>query len=289
MRAIPLLVATLLLAGCAPAPDSSSPTSEPGTDTSSQTSATSPPGAAAEVVRIFDGDSLLVAIGDEEAEIRLLGINAPEGTECHGDAARATLRQLLDGGDVTLVSDDEDTDQFGRLLRYVFVDGLNANLALLANGDAIALQSDHSAEADFVAISDAAAAARLGLWAADACGSTPPPADIAIVDYEYNPDGRDEADKNGEWIAVANTGSDTVDMSMWILRDESTQHRFTFPDGFGLGPSQEVRVYSGCGDDSSNRLYWCSDDPVWSNGGDTILLQLEDGTVVSHDRFSGDF
>ena len=289
MRATSLLIAVLLLTGCTPAADSSSALSEPGTDTSAQTSATSPPGTAAEVLHIFDGDSLLVAIDGEEAEIRLLGINAPEGTECHGDAARSTLTQLLDGGDVTLVADDEDTDQYGRLLRYVYVDGLNANLALLANGDAIALQGDHSAEADFIAISDAAAATRLGLWAADACGSTPPPTDIAIVDYEYNPDGRDEADKNGEWIAVANTGSDTVDMSRWILRDESTQHRFSFPDGFSLDPSQEVLVHSGCGNDDSNHLYWCSDDPVWSNGGDTILLQLEDGTVVSHDRFSGDF
>ena len=289
MRATSLLIAALLLAGCTPASDSPSTTFESGTDTGGETSATSPPGTAAEVVHVFDGDSLLVAIDGEEAEIRLLGINAPEGTECHGDKARSTLTQLLNGGVVTLVADDEDTDQVGRLLRYVFVDALNANLALLANGDAIALQGDHSAEADFVAISDAAAAARLGLWAADACGSTPPPTDIAIVDYEYNPDGRDEADKNGEWIAVANTGSDTVDMSRWILRDESTQHRFVFPDGFSLGPSQEVLVHTGCGDDDSSHLYWCAGDPVWSNGGDTILLQLEDGTVVSHDRFSGDF
>lgn len=289
MRANSLLLAALLLAGCTPAPDSSSTSPGPATDTGAQTAATSPAGTTAEVVHVFDGDSLLVSIDGEEAEIRLLGINAPEGTECHGDDARSTLTQLLDSGVVTLVADDEDTDQFGRLLRYVYVDALSANLALLANGDAIALQGDHSAEADFVAVSDAAAAARLGLWAADACGPTPPPADIAIVDYEYNPDGRDEADKNGEWIAVANTGSDTVDMSRWILRDESTQHRFVFPVGFSLDPSQEVLVHTGCGEDGSSHLYWCAEDPVWSNGGDTILLQLEDGTVVSHDRFSGDF
>ncbi|MCP3997540.1 MAG: hypothetical protein GY722_21135 [bacterium] len=289
MRAALLFLATLLLAGCVPASDSSSTTDQPDSDPGDPTSATSPPGTAAEVVHVFDGDSLLVDIGGEEAEIRLLGINAPEGTECHGDAARATLSQLLGSGEVILVTDDEDTDQFGRLLRYVYVDGLHANLALLANGDAIALQSGHSSEDGFVAMSGAAATAHLGLWAADACGSAPPPSDIAIVDFVYNPDGRDEENKNGEWIAIANTGSDTIDMSGWALRDESTQHRFTFPDGYGLDSSQEVLVHTGCGDDNSTHLYWCADDPVWSNGGDTILLQLADGTVVDHDSFGGDY
>ena len=290
MRATKLLIAILLLAGCDLA--SSAPTTTTrgsDSDAGPASSITSPPGAAAEVIHVFDGDSMLVSINGEEAEIRLLGVNAPEGSECHGDAARDTLAQLVDSGDVTLVTDADDTDRFGRMLRYVYVDGLNVNLALLANGDAIALQGGHSAESDFITISDAAAEAELGLWAADACGSTPPPSDVEISDYVYNPDGRDEDNQNGEWIAIANTSGEAIDMGNWILRDESTQHRFTFPDGFHLDSSREVRVHSGCGEDTPAHLYWCADDPVWSNGGDTVLLQLADGTVVGHSRFSGDF
>jgi endonuclease YncB( thermonuclease family) len=255
----------------------------------SNVAATSPPGDIVEVIRVFDGDSLIVAMDGVEAEIRMLGINAPEGDECHGDAARETLEQLLGSGELTLVAGGEDTDQFNRLLRYLYVDGLNVNLALIANGDAIALQGDHPLDDEFTTIADVTAEAGLGMWAADACGSTPPSGAVEIVDYVYNPAGRDEDNMDEEWIALANTGASAVDLSNWILRDESTQNRFRFPPGFGLDPGSEVLVHSGCGSDTENDLFWCAENPVWSNGGDTVILQTADGTVVDRDRFAGEY
>ncbi len=230
-----------------------------------------------------------MAVDGEEVEVRLLGINAPEGTECYGDEARNTLQQLLSSGTLTLVSDGEDTDQYGRLLRYLYVDDLNVNMAMLANGDAVVLQGDYAADADFAATSDDAAAAGLGMWAADACGDATPPTGITITDYVYNPAGPDGDVMNDEWVAIANRGSSSTDLSGWTMRDESTQNRFHFPNGFQLAPNSEVVVHSGCGDDTSSDLFWCSDDPVWSNGGDTVIVQLPAGTIVARDRYSGDF
>lgn len=266
---------------------SGSATQGPATPTSSI--ATSPPGTTADVVRVLDGDSLVVSVDGEEAEIRLIGINAPEGSECHGDQSRDTLQELLASGDVTMVSDTENTDQYGRLLRYLYVRGLNINLALLANGDAVALQGDHSGDSEFYAVSDAAAEKGLGMWAPDACGESPPPRDVVITDYEYNPAGRDEDALNSEWVAIANEGDSSVDMSGWILRDESTQHRYYFPEGFELSSHGKAVIHSGCGTDTASDLHWCAGGPVWSNGGDTVILQLPGGTVVSRERFSGDF
>jgi len=254
------------------------------------TTVVAPDGEAVDVVRVFDGDSLVVALADgTEAEIRLLGLNAPEGSECHGDAALQTLEQLLDSGSLTMVADAEDTDQFDRLLRYIYVDGLNVSLAMIANGDAIVLQGDHSLDAEFTEIADAAAAARLGMWAPNVCGTESPPDSVTIVDYVYNPGGRDEDDLNGEWIAIANDGPRSVEMSGWVLRDESTQNRYQFPSGFSLAPGSETLVHSGCGNDTPTDLYWCSSGPVWSNGGDTAILQLPSGVVVSRERYSGDY
>lgn len=288
MRLAPFLAAALLLASC-------SSTSEPATDSppadrgEETPTVTSPPGDSATVVHVFDGDSLIVSVDGVELEVRLLGINAPEGSECHGDAALETLEKLLESGDLTLVADNEESDQFDRLLRYLYVDGLNVNLAMIANGDAIVLQGDHSMNAEFSAIADAAARDEMGLWAPDACGAESAQRTVQIVDYVYNPGGRDTDNMNGEWIAIANTGDESADMGGWTLRDESTQHRFRFPSGFSLDPTDEVLVHTGCGDDTPRDLYWCSDDPVWSNGGDTVILQLADGTVVDRDRFAGDF
>ncbi len=248
-----------------------------------------PPGEPVALRRVLDGDSIEVERYDGSfAEVRLIGINAPEGEECHGDAARNTLGSLLGGSELTLVGDEEDTDQFGRLLRYVFVDGVNANLALVVAGDALALQTGHGLEAEFVAAVDAAAAARLGMWSQSACGPPAPLPAAVIADYVFDPPGRDSERANDEWVQIT-MESDSTDMSGWILRDESTQNRFVFPPGFGLEMGQSVVVHSGCGSDTANDLYWCARDPIWSNGGDTIVLQLPDGTVIDWERYDGVF
>lgn len=272
----------LLLTACtSPGPTGTQPLTSPG-------ATSSPQGTVAQVVRVYDGDSLVVNIGSAEAEVRLIGVNAPEGSECHGDAARSRLAQLLESGDPMLVADGEDIDQYGRLLRYLYVDGLNVNLELLTRGDALVLQGDYGAEAEFIAASDTAADAHLGMWAPDACGTTPPPAGVVVADYRYNPSGRDEDNLADEWVAIANRGTEPIATTGWILRDESTQHRYVFPE-FTLAAGSEVLVRSGCGEDSSTELHWCADGPVWSNGGDTVIVQLPDGTVVSRNRYSGDF
>jgi micrococcal nuclease len=286
---IPEAVAALILAACSAgaATSTSGAVTDPTSPSATASTIAPSPGTPAEVIRIFDGDSLLVAINSEEVEVRLLGVNAPESSECHGAASRTALQQLLGSGDLRLVADTEETDQYGRLLRYLFVGGTNVNLALLAGGDAVAVQSGHTANAEFVAASDAAAAARLGMWAPDACGNQAPPAGVAIVGYDYDPPGPDGESINEEWVGIANQSGAPVDMGEWILRDESTQHRFSFPAGFSLAPDSEVAVRTGCGTDTSTDLFWCADGPVWSNAGDTVILELPDGTVVARDRYSG--
>jgi hypothetical protein len=112
---------------------------------------------------------------------------------------------------------------------------------------------------------------------------------VAIVDYVFDPRGRDAEDLNGEWVAIANLGSDPVDMTGWVLRDESTQNRFGFPTEFSLSPGKEVLVRSGCGDATETDLFWCTADPVWSNGGDTMILQSSRGSVVARERYDGNY
>ena len=247
-------------------------------------------GETAERAFVFDGDSLEATLADgSPVEIRLLGINAPEGDECFGDRARSALESLLGTNPLTLVADDEDTDQFGRLLRYVFADGVNVNLTMLAEGYALAVQTGHGDEAAFVAASDAAAADGLGMWSADACGAATAGSGLTIADYVFDPRGRDADNPNDEWVAIANTAPTQVDMTGWTLRDESTQNRYLFPDGFTLSAGAEVQVHSGCGTDIATDLYWCAANPVWSNGGDTIILQHPGGSFVAKERYAGSY
>lgn len=87
------------------------------------------------VVSVTDGDTLDLGNGDT---VRLAGIDAPERGECGFKRARNTLIDLVLGERVSLGASDEDRDQYGRLLRYVDVDGKDAGLRLIKDGLAIA-------------------------------------------------------------------------------------------------------------------------------------------------------
>ncbi len=179
----------------------------------------------------------------------------------------------------------DDTDQFGRLLRYVYtLDGVLINQQLITNGFALALSGGHALRADFKAAEAAAFASRLGLWQPDACGPASS-AEMAITRLEPDAPGDDSQNPNGEWVEVTNEGSSPIELTGWSLRDESSQHRFEFPVGFQLGSGDKVRVLSGCGNAAGDQLYWCGDDPIWSNRGDTAYLLDPSGNVVDRRAF----
>ena len=233
---------------------------------------------------IHDGDSFIARLPDgEEVEVRLLGINAPDRFECLHHEARKALKALLESGPVTLHRDVSDRDRYGRLLRYVVVDGVVTNVALAEQGLAVAVSTgpDDSRRAEIHAAQKRARAAGLGIWRRDACG-TPASTEVAITRVESDPPGRDEANLNGEYAVIRNADRVPVDMSGWKLRDDSTQNRYWFPKGFKLAAGAEVTVHVGSGDDTATDLYWGRRYPVWDNFGDTALLLDPSGNVVSY-------
>ncbi len=235
-----------------------------------------------EVVTVLDGDSLVVRVDGRERDVRLLGINTPERDECFSTEAKTAARDLI-GPRVQLAGDD--SDRFGRLLRYVYtLDGVLINQQLISDGFALALSGGHALQSDFKAAETAAFGAQVGLWQVDACGPASA-ADITITGLEPDAPGDDSQNANGEWVEVANQGDSPIDLSGWSMRDESSQHRFEFPAGFSLGPGKEVRVLSGCGDNTDSKLHWCAGDPIWSNRGDTAYLLDGSGNIVDRKGF----
>jgi micrococcal nuclease len=101
----------------------------------------------ASVVRVVDGDTVEVRVGDRDETVRLIGIDTPETVdprspmECFGEEASARTKALLpEGTEVRLVADVEPRDQYDRLLAYVYRDdGTFVNLALVEDGYASVL------------------------------------------------------------------------------------------------------------------------------------------------------
>lgn len=238
-----------------------------------------PGGTRATVTYVFDGDSIEVEIEGRKEEVRLIGINAPEGDECFGEPARDALIAYLNGKDVALADgSDSDKDQYGRLLRYVYVGGENINGRMLADGNAVTLQGDHRYNEAFVEIGNLTADAGHGMWAADACGPPATPG-MSIVEVQYNPPGPDNEYLNDEFVTITNGGVGIIDLAGWTLRDESSQNRYMF-DAVAVAPGGRVTVRTGCGSDRPDTLHWCADRSVWSNAGDTVMLQDTHGNVA---------
>lgn len=87
------------------------------------------------VSRVIDGDT--VELGDGQT-VRLVGIDTPEVGQCGFDRATDNLERLILGQRVRLTVSDEDTDRYGRLLRYINIGSQDAGLRLIKNGLAIA-------------------------------------------------------------------------------------------------------------------------------------------------------
>ena len=113
-----------------------------GVSTSSQPRETFTAGFVQSVV---DGDTIVLASGER---LRYLGVNTPESfgeAECGADEATALNRQLVEGRLVELLPGPQERDEYGRLLRYVFAEGVFVNAELVREGMARA-QSFHSEE-----------------------------------------------------------------------------------------------------------------------------------------------
>jgi micrococcal nuclease len=92
------------------------------------------------VVRIVDGDTIHVRLGERVEKVRYIGVNTPEvhhpskGEEPGGREAAVVNRQLVDGRRVRLELDAQARDRYGRLLAYVWVDETMVNAELVRRG-----------------------------------------------------------------------------------------------------------------------------------------------------------
>ncbi len=96
----------------------------------------------ATVASVTDGDTVEIRPAiDGEEDVRLIGVDAPEtadsprGAQPYGEKAAEYAEEKLEGQRVTLRFDVEKTDQYDRLLAYVYLpDGSMFNETLLKEG-----------------------------------------------------------------------------------------------------------------------------------------------------------
>jgi micrococcal nuclease len=128
------------------------------------------------VVKVVDGDTIHVQLGQTREKVRYIGVDTPEtkhptkGVQCFGQKASDFNAQLVAGEQVRLVRDVEERDRYGRLLAYVYRvrDGLfvNAELARLGYAQPLSIPPDVRFAERFTALAREAREHGRGLWAA---------------------------------------------------------------------------------------------------------------------------
>ena len=91
------------------------------------------------VTKVVDGDTIWVSRSGISRKIRFIGIDTPETGQCGFTEARNALRDIIGGQRGTHTAGPrDDVDRYGRLLRYVDVNGDDAGLRLVKQGYAVA-------------------------------------------------------------------------------------------------------------------------------------------------------
>lgn len=153
------LLLFLLAAACVPAGPGQSPAPQ---------SNRPPQGDRAQVEWVYDGDTIEVSLNGRTYDLRYIGVDTPERDEYFYDEAFNYNMDLVRGETVILVRDVSDTDQYGRLLRYVYLpDGTFVNAELISDGMArvVTFPPDTAQTDYFKSLQKDAEKEGVGMWA----------------------------------------------------------------------------------------------------------------------------
>ncbi len=241
----------------------------------------------ATVDRVADGDTLYADIhGDGTAElrtVRVTGINAQEHSvysrhagrrrgECHALAATARFEELVaaSGGRVRLVAQHPDSRSGRRLRRAVQVQlhghWRDAASILLREGHAFWLpnRAEYVGNRAYRRAAKSAETKRLGLWDTGSCA--PDPAQDARLELLVNWDaeGVDSENPNGEWVQIHNNGSEDVSLGGWTVRD--SVQRLELPAGTVAPAGGSLTIRVGRGASTATTVFWGQNHSVFDNG-----------------------
>lgn len=256
------------------------------------------------LVRVVDGDTIVVASGapkpappdiqsapGEEPDafrVRYLGINTPEKGEKFFREATDTNRELLGGKAIYLEYEGDREDVYGRKLAYVYSGKTPVNRALLEAGMAHLFvipparrHYDEFLKAEKAAREAAAEdgkPAPKGIWALKEFQSP-----LHITSFHANPRGDESRDPNLEYLRVCNITLEPLSLKGFKIRNRRGK-TYRFPD-ITLPPGYTAVISSGAGEDQTDPakpidLHWGARYPVWSNRGDTAVLYSPEGKRV---------
>lgn len=238
------------------------------------------------VTLVHDGDTAHVKKSDGTiVKVRFVLCDAPEIDQPHGIEARDFVAGLCLNKQVTV--EKHGTDDFGRTLGEIIVNGISVNKELIKEGHGWWFYHYHN-DQELGKLEVAAKSIKKGLWAAEApiyprawrrgarlnestggsdsdggtgSDTVSPQSSVFIMAILPNPVG---IDTDNETVILANSSDAEVSIDQWKLLDDDNGV-FTLSGTVPAGGSRTIRL------NSSLDL---------GNSGDTIRLRKPNGEVV---------
>ncbi len=243
------------------------------------------------VTRVIDGDTIEVNIAGTIYKIRYIGIDTPELDDKRPEfcalaqeAARYN-RQLVEGKTVRLEKDVSETDQYGRLLRYVYVDDVfvNANLVRQGLAWAKAYEPDTKYQDTLEEAEAEAKQDEVGIWDISQPQSIVVK-DVQITDIFY--DGLVPNVESDEYVEITNLRDQLQDLAGCVLLDISEGYpSFTFPV-YNLAPGESIRVYTNEYHPEWGGFSFEYSQAIWNNSEpDIAVLYDSQGREVSRKSY----
>lgn len=256
-----------------------------------------PIGTEALVTKVIDGDTIEVEVEGKLYKVRYIGMDTPELTdpqEDHAQQAASKNIELVFGNKVMMYRDVSEMDRFGRLLRYVMVQGVFVNQELVRTGFARATSypPDTACDEAFIEVEKEARANLVGLWAVDTgtrSEEIPPQPTSAtsqvVIKYIFY-DGVVRQVESDEYAEITNQGDTAVQLDNWRLNAGAPGQDFIFPN-FELQPGQTCRVYTNEVHPETCGFSFNSPQALWKNTGDCGYLYNATGEEVSKYCYEG--
>jgi len=222
------------------------------------------------VKEVIDGDTIILSDG---SRVRLIGINTPEYGMYFYEEAREVLEAMVLGREVILEKDISGADKYGRLLRYVYAGDLFVNLEMVKRGfaNAYTYPPDVKYTGEFQGAERYARENNLGLWEKSKTF-------VIKIDINYDARGNDNVNLNDEYIIIENTGTDSIDINGWTIKDSGTSiYRF---ERYILEPGSTIYLFTGSGSVGEGKFYWGNSRPIWNNDSDTLYLRDKEGLLI---------
>ncbi len=220
------------------------------------------------VVRVVDGDTVLVQTCRGELDVRLIGVQAPETAkptqlaQCGGIEATRLLQSLLPvGAEVQLRSNNyassNNFQALARPYRYIFTKDSQGNFSLdvqaklLEAGLAMWFpnENEYVRNYQYLEVLNTAASSGIGIWSGEFCKNEKDKTPIGAIEIWAETDSPISGEHPfGEHVILRNRTDQKIDLSGWSIRDTSLElidPKFAFPLGTTLNPQGILTIYLG--------------------------------------------